>query len=96
LIGEMATRCPEPCTIDCDVSALAPDVAAVDVLARLQLATRRLGLQLRLRGASAELQELVAFVGLREALRVEAEGQTEQREQRLGVEEERELDDPAG
>ena len=66
------------------------------MLARLQLATRRLGLQLRLRGASAELQELVAFVGLREALRVEAEGQTEQREQRLGVEEERELDDPAG
>ena len=92
----MAGRCPDPGTIDCDVSGLMPDAAAVDVLARLQLATRRLGLQLRLRGASAELQELVAFVGLREALRVETEGQTEQREQRLGVEEERELDDPAG
>jgi ABC-type transporter Mla MlaB component len=92
----MATRCPEPCTIDCDVSALAPDAAAVDVLARLQLAGRRLGLHIRLRNASAELQELVAFFGLRDALRVEVERQAEQREQRLGVEEERELDDPAG
>ena len=100
LIVEMAECCPEPGTIDCDVSALIPDAAAVDVLARLQLAARRLGLQLRLRGASTELQELVAFVGLRdvlglEKLRVEVQRQAEQREQRLGVEEERELDDPA-
>jgi hypothetical protein len=96
LIGEMATRCPEPWTIDCDVSALAPDAAAIDVLARLQLAARQLGLHIRLRNASAELQELIAFAGLRDALRVEVERHAEQREQRLGVEEERELDDPAG
>lgn len=92
----MATRCPNPQTIDCDVSALTPDAAAIDVLAGLQLAVRRLGLQLRLNGASAELQELIAFFGLNDALRVEVERQTEEREQGFGVEEERELDDPAG
>jgi hypothetical protein len=87
---------PHPSPIDCDVSALAPTADAIDALARLQLAARRLGLQVRIRHASAELQELLAFVGLRDALRIEMEGQTEQGEQRLGVEEERELDDPAG
>jgi ABC-type transporter Mla MlaB component len=92
----MPTRCPNPRTIDCDVSALAPDAATIDVLAALQLAARRLGVQLRLRGASAELQELVAFFGLRDALRVEVERQSEQRKQGLGIEEERELHDPAG
>jgi hypothetical protein len=38
--------------------------------------------------------ELVAFVGLLDVLRVEPRRQTEQGEERLGVEEERELDDP--
>jgi hypothetical protein len=84
-----------PSTIVCDVGALAPDAVAVDTLARLQLTARRLGLEIRLRHASKELQELLAFVGLDDALRVEAGGQAEKREQRLGVEEERELDDPA-
>jgi ABC-type transporter Mla MlaB component len=92
----MAARCPANPTIDCDVSALAPDVVTIDVLAGLQLAARRLGLQLRLHGASAELQDLVAFFGLRDALSVEVERQAEEGEQGLGVEEERELDDPAG
>jgi anti-anti-sigma regulatory factor len=85
-----------PSTIACDVSALAPDAVAVDTLARLQLAARRLGLELRLRHVSSELQELLAFVGLRDVLRVEAGRQAEEREERLRVEEERELDDPAG
>ncbi len=85
-----------PSTIACDVSALAPDAVAVDTLARLQLAARRLGLELRLRHVSSELQELLAFVGLRDVLRVEAGRQAEAREERLRVEEERELDDPAG
>jgi hypothetical protein len=87
---------PRPSTIVCDVSAFPPDAAAVDALARLQLIARRLGLELRLRHASGELQELLAFLGLRDVLRVEAGGQAEEREQRPGVEEERELDDPAG
>ena len=87
---------PRPSTIVCDVGALAPDAGAVDTLARLQLTARRLGLEIRLRHASSELQELLAFVGLRDVLRVEAGGQAEEREQRVGVEEERELDDPTG
>jgi hypothetical protein len=84
---------PRPSTIVCDVGALAPDAVTVDALARLQLTARRLGMEMRLRHASSELQDLLAFVGLRTVLRVEAGGQAEQREQRLGVEEEREVDD---
>jgi hypothetical protein len=80
----------------CDVRTVIPEVAAVDALARLQLNAQRLGLELRLRHASAALRELIAFAGLDEVLRVEAQGQAEEREERLGVEEERELDDPAG
>jgi hypothetical protein len=71
---------PRPSTIVCDVGALAPDVAAVDALARLQLTARRLGHEILLRDASTELQELLDFVGLRDVLRVEAGRQAEQRE----------------
>ena len=85
---------PRPSTIVCDVGALAPDAVAVDALARLQLIAKREGLDLRLCHASGELQALLAFVGLSDVLRVETGGQTEEREQRVGVEEERELDDP--
>jgi ABC-type transporter Mla MlaB component len=80
----------------CDVaSLLEPDAGTVDALARLQLAARRLGYRLRLRRASAELQELLAFMGLQDALDLwlEPGWQAEEREQRLGVEEERELGD---
>jgi hypothetical protein len=84
-----------PITIDLDVSVLAADVLTVDALARLQLSARRCGRRLRLRDASGELQDLIAFVGLSEVLGVELQWQPEQREQRVGVEEERELDDPA-
>jgi ABC-type transporter Mla MlaB component len=79
----------------CDVASLVhPDADTVDALARVQLAARRLGCRLRLRRASVELQELLAFMGLADALRLEAGRQTEERKQRCGVEEERELDDP--
>jgi hypothetical protein len=85
---------PRPSTIVCDVGALAPDAVTVDALARLRLSARRLGLELRLSRPSRELQELLAFVGLRDVLGVEPRWQAEEREQRLRVEEERELDDP--
>ena len=85
---------PGPRTILCDASALDPGAATIDALARLQLGSRRAGLELRLRHASGELQKLLAFVGLDEVLRLEAGWQPEQREQRVGVEEERELGDP--
>ena len=68
-----------PCrsTIVCDAGAFPPDVATIDTLARLQLTARRLGLELRLRHASSDLQDLIAFAGLRDVLRVEAGGQPE-------------------
>jgi len=40
----------------------------VDALARLQLVAGRLGFTLRLRGASAELLELIWFMGLADVL----------------------------
>ena len=81
--------------IVCDTGAIpAPDVGTIDVLARLQLGAIRQGFELRLRGASAELLELIALAGLSDVLPVELQGQAEDREQRLRVEEEAELDDP--
>jgi ABC-type transporter Mla MlaB component len=52
----------------CDVRGVDPDVVTVEALARLQLGARRNGCQVRLRGASKELRELVAFMGLRDVL----------------------------
>jgi ABC-type transporter Mla MlaB component len=52
----------------CDVRGVDPDAVTVDALARLQLAARRHACQVRLRGASDELLELVAFMGLSEVL----------------------------
>ena len=86
---------PRPSTLVCDVGALPPDAAAVEALARLQLAARRVGLEIRLFRASTELRELIVFCGLDDVLRVEAGGQAEERKDRLGAEEEGELDDPA-
>jgi hypothetical protein len=70
------------------------DLGTVERLARLQLAARRSGLELRLVHAPNDLLELITFVGLAEVLGVEPRGQAEEREERVGVEEERELDDP--
>lgn len=52
----------------CDVQGVNADAVTVDALARLQLAARRRGCQVRLRGGSEELRELVAFMGLRDVL----------------------------
>ena len=53
----------------CDVTGVAADVVTVEALTRFQLAARRRGQLVRLSGASGELRELVAFMGLREVLR---------------------------
>jgi ABC-type transporter Mla MlaB component len=50
----------------CDVAGVEPDATTVDALARLQLAAQRRGCVLRLRNASEELVELVAFMGVTE------------------------------
>ena len=52
----------------CDVRGVEPDAVTVDALARLQLAARRRGCQVRLRYASDELLELVDFMGLTDVL----------------------------
>ena len=52
----------------CDVADVEPDAVTVDALARLQLAAQRGGREIRLRRASAELLELVAFMGLSQVL----------------------------
>jgi len=48
----------------CQVQRVNADAVTVDALARLQLAALRHGCQVRLRGASDELRELVGFMGL--------------------------------
>jgi hypothetical protein len=55
--------------IFCDVDGVKADAEAVDALARLQLAACRCECRIRLRGASRELRELLAFVGLGDVLR---------------------------
>ena len=88
---------PEPApheVLDVDASALAPDAASADCLAHIQLAARRRGRRIRVVGASAELRELLAFMGLDDVLclgsglALQPGGQPEEREQALDVEEE--------
>jgi ABC-type transporter Mla MlaB component len=52
----------------CDVHSVPPDAVTVEALARLQLAAKRYGCVVRLRGASPALLELVAFMGLSDVL----------------------------
>ncbi|MFH9131553.1 STAS domain-containing protein [Streptomyces griseoaurantiacus] len=76
----------------CDVGGvLTSGLVLVDVLARLQLAARRAGGRIRVRGPSPELRALLGLL----ALPVEMEGQSEQGEPPLGVEEAVEPGDPA-
>ncbi|WP_461068685.1 STAS domain-containing protein [Streptomyces pseudoechinosporeus] len=76
----------------CDVAGLGPPgLTTVDVLARLQLAARRAGGRIRLRDPDPALHALLALVGLR----FEVEGQPEEREPPLRVEEAVEPRDPA-
>ncbi|MFE2331166.1 STAS domain-containing protein [Streptomyces coelicoflavus] len=68
----------------CDVGGLGPPgLAAVDLLARLELTARRAGGRIRLRDPDPALHGLLDLVGLR----FETERQVEQREPPLGVEE---------
>jgi anti-anti-sigma regulatory factor len=80
-------------TIVCDLRGVAADCVTVDALARLHLAARRAGVELRLRHASADLNDLLAFTGLSEVLAVETGREAEEREEPLGSEEEGQLGD---
>ena len=57
-----------PSVAICDVRGVDADAVTVDALARLQFAARRHGCRVYLRRASAELVELVAFMGLADVL----------------------------
>jgi ABC-type transporter Mla MlaB component len=52
----------------CDVAEISSDGVAVEALARLQLGARRHGCEVRLRHASRELRDVVAFMGLEHVL----------------------------
>jgi ABC-type transporter Mla MlaB component len=93
----------------CDVAEVAdPDAGTVEALARLQLTAVRLGRRVKLVNACFDLQGLLALTGLGEVLPcdepcapsldevsgVEPLGKPEQREQALGVQEERDPRDP--
>jgi anti-anti-sigma regulatory factor len=90
----MATPARRP--IPCDLSALeGADAETVHLLARLQLAARRQGQTFLFVHASPALRELIAFCGLDAVLRVEPGRQAEERKHSFGIEEERQLGDPA-
>lgn len=75
----------------CDLAGLGPPgLGCVELLARLQLTARRSGGRIRLRAADPALQALLDLVGLR----FEVEGESEQREPALRVEEAVEPGDP--
>ena len=86
--------------IVCDVAAVTdPDACTVDALARMQLAAHALGGRIVLGAPGEDLCALLELAGLDRALPraggsgVETRRQPEQREQVLGVEEERDAGD---
>jgi anti-anti-sigma regulatory factor len=80
--------------VDCDVSHVRrADLATVDALARAFVNARRLGTRLVVVNAPPELRELIVLAGLGSVL-FGPLGQSEEREQTVGVEEGVEPDDP--
>lgn len=57
--------------VPCDVSTLRADLAAVDAVAGLALAARRLDRVIRLRAVPPALRELLALAGLADVVRCE-------------------------
>jgi ABC-type transporter Mla MlaB component len=57
----------------CDVAGVGVDAVTVDALARLQLGAGRHDCVVRLRNASSELLDLVAFMGLENVVATEDE-----------------------
>ena len=64
----MGSHDPSARTLPVDAAELDADAATLDALARLQLAARRCGFEVRLRGSSPELRELIGLAGLCEVL----------------------------
>ena len=80
--------------LECDVARVGhPDLRTVEALARVGLVATRHGTKIRLRGASVDLLDLLAFCGLPVELVVEGEREAEEREEARRVEEERDPGD---
>jgi len=101
-LREALERTPREIVL-CDLAALVrADVAVVEALVRLQFIARQSGGALRVRHAPAALSELLALLGLSEVVElepasaVEPQRQSEEREQRRGVEEEADPGDLPG
>jgi hypothetical protein len=63
---------PEPTVVGCDVSRITvADQGALEALARLQLAARRLGATIHLRNASPAFADLIELAGLADVLIVD-------------------------
>ena len=58
----------DPVVAFCDVASVDADAVAIDALARLALAARRHGCQVRLRNASPALVGLLEFLGLNDVI----------------------------
>jgi ABC-type transporter Mla MlaB component len=70
-LGAYLSEAGDAGAVHCDVAAITrPDAATLDALARLQLAARRLGCRITLRGANRRLRDLLALTGLSEVLPV--------------------------
>lgn len=68
----MEPQLPEPTVVGCDVSRITvADQGALEALARLQLAARRLGATIHLRNASPALADLIQLTGLADVLVVD-------------------------
>jgi ABC-type transporter Mla MlaB component len=52
----------------CDVVGIPGDCVAIEALARLQLGARRHGCEVRVRHASQQLRDVIAFLGLEDVL----------------------------
>ena len=95
-VGAGASR-----TVLCEAGELTDaDLGTVDALARLRLRARRLGCDVRLEHAPAELRDLLCLLGLDDVVPCCAESgletwrEAEGREEAGGVEEERDPGDP--
>lgn len=97
-------RASDAAVVVCDVAGLVANGAAVDALARMQLTARREGGRIRLRHVAPELDELLSFAGLAQALgrgpgppagglRLQPRRQPEVREEPHGVKEAVDRDD---
>ena len=80
-------------TLDC-ACIEKPDLAAIDLLARIHLGLQRCGCELRVERPTDELVALIELAGLAEVLRVQVKREAEKWKELRRVEEEGELADP--